>query len=99
MTDPNPARGQVVAPLAGVPRALCLTLGALSELEGVFKTTDWKALADRLKTPSASDLISVLGALLRGAGEGEFASKVAEAAVTPVEAVEAVAAAFHAAVG
>lgn len=93
----NPARGEAVAPLAGAPRRLCLTLGALAELEGAFGCADWAALSQRLRSPSAADLLLVLAALLRGGGEDAFAAELDAAAVTPREAAEAVAAAFLAA--
>ena len=32
----NRARGQVIQPVGGTPRRLCLTLGALAELETAF---------------------------------------------------------------
>lgn len=89
----NHARGEVVATLAGRPRRLCLTLGALAELETAFAAEGWEALADRLRTLSARDLTAVLAALLRGAGEepGDLSGvELGEAAV-------AIAAAFTAA--
>lgn len=99
MLHANPARGEVVASLAGEPRRLCLTLGALAELEGAFGLADWASMAARLCSPSAADLAVVLGALLRGGGEGAFAAELASAPVTPREAADAVAAAFVAAAG
>ena len=93
MTAANAARGEVIVALAGRPRRLCLTLGALAELESVFRADDWRALARRLASLSASDLAIVLAALLRGGGETE----VDVSAVEVREAAEAVAAAFAAA--
>lgn len=89
----NGARGEVVATLAGRPRRLCLTLGALAELETAFGVDDWRALAERLGGLNARDLGVVLGALLRGGGEdgGDLAG------IEVREAAEAVAAAFTAA--
>jgi len=89
----NAARGEVVARLAGRERRLCLTLGALAELETAFGAEGWADLAGRLRGLSAGDLTRVLAALLRGAGEdpGDLA------AVTPGEAARAVAEAFIAA--
>lgn len=95
MTAANHARGEVVATLAGQPRRLCLTLGAVAELETAFEVDDFAALAGRLRSLSANDLTTVLGALLRGGGEGA----VDLAAVEFREAAEAVAAAFTAAGG
>ena len=94
----NPARGEVTAVLAGAPRRLCLTLGALAEIEGALEAEGFEALAARLRRLSARDLTVVLAALLRGGGEAELADGLATAAVDPREAAEAVAAAFRAAV-
>ena len=95
----NGARGEVVRPVAGVPRRLCLTLGGLAELETAFGCEGWEALAVRLRRPAARDLLVVLAALLRGGGEAEAAEALDRLPVTPAEAAEAVAAAFTAAGG
>jgi hypothetical protein len=62
-------RGEVIATLGGVERRLCLTLGALAELEAAFGVTGTEAVAARLSQLSPSNLPVLLGALLRGAGE------------------------------
>lgn len=66
----NRVRGEIEAVLDGRPMRLCLTLGALAELEGALAVPDLAALAERLATGrlSARDLIRVLGAGLRGGG-------------------------------
>lgn len=89
----NRARGEVVCTLGGQPRRLCLTLGALAELETAFGVDGWQGLAERLRRLSAKDLAVVLAALLRGGGEAD----VDVSAVDFREAAEAVAAAFGAA--
>ena len=93
----NPARGEVVRPVAGVPRRLCLTLGALAELEGALGCEGWEALSERLRRVGPRDLLAVLAALLRGGGEAEAAAALDALPVTPAEAAGAVAAAFAAA--
>lgn len=98
-TAPNGARGEVVCPLGGQHRRLCLTLGALAQMEAAFGVSSWQALAERLGKLAAQDLIIVLQALLRGGGEEEAASKLPELAVDFREAAEAVARAFAAAGG
>ncbi|ADL00576.1 GTA-gp10 family protein [Brevundimonas subvibrioides] len=90
----NAARGEAVAVLAGEPRRLCLTLGALAEIETALGAAGIEALGARMRTLSAGDLMAVLAALLRGGGEGRFARALDGAAVSPVDAAEAVAAAF-----
>ncbi|CAN1521716.1 Phage tail tube protein, GTA-gp10 [Caulobacteraceae bacterium] len=89
----NGARGEVVVMLEGRPRRLCLTLGALAELETAFAAAGWEALAGRLKGLSAADLTSLLAALLRGGGEdpGDLSGVALD------EAARAIAAAFTAA--
>jgi hypothetical protein len=95
----NAARGEVTAVLAGEPRRLCLTLGALAEIEGALGVEGFEALAGRLRRLSAGDLMTVLAALLRGGGEAAFADGLATARVEVREAAQAVAAAFSASSG
>lgn len=68
---PNRHRGEIEAELGGSKRALVLTLGALAELEAAFGADDLAALAQRFAKGrmSARDLIRIIGAGLRGAGE------------------------------
>lgn len=66
----NRRRGEVGAIIDGRERVLCLTLGALAELEDAFAAEDVNALLARFGSGrlSARDLIRVIGAGLRGAG-------------------------------
>ena len=75
----NRRRGEVAAVLDGRERTLCLTLGALSELEASFGADDLLALAARFESGklSARDLIRVIGCGLRGAGEAVSDAEVA----------------------
>ena len=93
----NGARGQVIQPVGGTPRRLCLTLGALAELETAFGLAGWEALSERLRALSAKDMLLVLAALLRGGGEDQAAAELATLPVDYREAALAVAAAFMAA--
>lgn len=66
----NRHRGEVEAMIDGERRILCLTLGALAELETAFGVEDLAGLAayfshGKLK---AGDLVKVIGAGLRGGG-------------------------------
>jgi hypothetical protein len=67
---PNLHRGEIEACLDGRPHRLCLTLGALAELESAFGDTDMLALAERFQSGrlSARDAQLIIGAGLRGAG-------------------------------
>lgn len=66
----NARRGEVAARLDGREYRLCLTLGALAELETAFAVDDLGRLVERFSSGrlSARDLIRILGAGLRGAG-------------------------------
>jgi hypothetical protein len=95
----NGARGEVIAVLAGAERRLCLTLGALAEIETGLGLEGLAGLAERMRALSARDLTVVLAALLRGGGERALADGLDRADVDPREAAEAVARAFAAAAG
>ena len=62
-----------------------------------FRPDGIGSLAERLRAPSAGDLMVVLAALLRGGGEDELARTLATAPINPREAAEALAATFAAA--
>ena len=64
----NRHRGEIEAELGGVTYVLCLTLGALAELEGAYGDQDLIAIAERFETGriAASDAIKIIGAGLRG---------------------------------
>lgn len=66
----NKHRGEIAARLDGHDYRLCLSLGALAELETAFAVEDMLALASRFETGrlSARDAIRLIGAGLRGAG-------------------------------
>ncbi len=66
----NRRRGEIAASLGGKPYRLCLTLGALAELEDAFAAEDISALVQRFSTGrlSARDITRVIGAGLHGGG-------------------------------
>lgn len=66
----NRRRGEVEAVIDGERRVLCLTLGALAELETAFAAGDLGGLAARFSSGRmrAADMIRILGAGLRGGG-------------------------------
>ncbi|HEX4298398.1 MAG TPA: gene transfer agent family protein [Devosia sp.] len=66
----NIHRGEIAATIGGEARTLCLTLGALAELEARLGGGDLVGLGERFAAGrvSARDLIAILGAGLRGAG-------------------------------
>ncbi len=67
---PNHHRGEIEAELSGTRYTLCLTLGALAELEHAYGGADLIAIAEKFETGrvTATDAIRVLGCALRGAG-------------------------------
>jgi hypothetical protein len=66
----NPQRGEICAVIEGEEKVLCLTLGALAELEARLSAGDLVGLGERFATGrvSARDLTAILGAGLRGGG-------------------------------
>ncbi len=98
---PNPQRGEIEATLDGLPRTLCLTLGALAELETTLTAPDLVTLAERFEQGhlSARDAIAVIGAGLRGAGGTETDADVAKMRIggSAVEAMTLVASLLSAA--
>ena len=77
---PNRRRGEIAARFDGETRLLCLTLGALAELESAFDVANLSELAARFEAGrlSASDIIRIVGAGLRGAGNRLSDEDVAE---------------------
>lgn len=75
----NRLRGEIEAHLDGRMWVLVLTLGALAELEDRFACGDLNALVSRFGSGnlSARDIIAVLGAGLRGAGNDVSDDQVA----------------------
>ena len=67
---PNIQRGEISAVFEGEERVLCLTLGALAELEARLQAGDLVGLSERFSSGrvSARDLTAIIGAGLRGGG-------------------------------
>lgn len=66
----NRHRGEISAKFDDKEYCLCLTLGALAELESAFGVNDISALAEHFSSGklAANDMIKIIGAGLRGAG-------------------------------
>ena len=66
----NRHRGEIEAELGGKTYTLCLTLGALAEIENAYGGEDLLAIAERFESGriKATDAIRVIGAGLRGGG-------------------------------
>lgn len=79
MMPVNRRRGEISATLDGRDYRLCLTLGALAELEDAFAAEDISALVQRFSEGrlSARDIIRILAAGLRGGGSSVTDDEVA----------------------
>ena len=75
----NRRRGEVALQWGEERYTLCLTLGALAELEDAFGVQDLSALAERFATGrlSGRDLLTILGLGLRGGGHALSDKEVA----------------------
>lgn len=98
MREPyNKARGETLLTIDGRSVRLCVTLGALAELEAAFDVVSLSELGERLTQLTASDLITVISALT-GAGDAHLTpAQIAAAQVDAKAAAKAVADAFRAA--
>ena len=80
----NRHRGEIDVALGDKRWTLCLTLGALAELEAAYGDEDLLSLAERFERGAigARDAIRIIGAGLRGAGndvsDGEVAALTVE---------------------
>jgi hypothetical protein len=79
----NRHRGEIDAELGGKTYTLCLTLGALAELESAYGDEDLIAIAERFENGriGAGDAIRVIGAGLRGGGNAIANDEVAAMSV------------------
>lgn len=90
----NLQRGESLIQIDGRSHTLRLSLGALAEIESQLGVEGFKPLSERLGRLSASDLVSVLTALLRAGGADE--AEALAAGADPHSAARAVAACFKA---
>lgn len=76
----NRHRGEVFAKIDNRDWTLCLTLGALAELENAFEAASLPQLLERFSSSrlSASDMIKILCAGLRGGGHSVTLDDVAD---------------------
>jgi hypothetical protein len=80
----NRHRGEIAAELGGKIYTLCLTLGALAEIEHAYGGEDLLAIAERFEQGriKASDAITIIGAGLRGAGSDISGDELSRMPVT-----------------
>lgn len=74
----NKARGSVSAVIDGQTYNLCLTLGALAEIEDGLGISDLEELGPAMQKMSGRKIIVLLTALLRGGGHEIDAEDVAK---------------------
>lgn len=91
----NAARGEVALECRGREIKLCVTLGALAELESALGATGFAALGQRLHTASMADLVVVLSILATEQGKRFSAAQIAALPISPIGAAQAVARAFE----
>ncbi len=79
----NPQRGEVAIRVNGEERVMRLTLGALAELEARLQATSLLGLAEKFESGgvSASELIALLAAGIRGAGGAVSEEELAAAEI------------------
>lgn len=80
---PNLHRGEIEAEIGGARRRLVLTLQSLAELEAAFGAEDIVALAERFASGRlrSRDIVRIIAAGLRGAGEAVTDDAVARMSV------------------
>ena len=71
----NAARGETALAVGGRARRVCLTLGALAEIESALGCRTMAELELRMRALSAGDVMIVIAALLRGGGEAVTAAR------------------------
>ncbi|MEO0754041.1 MAG: GTA-gp10 family protein [Pseudomonadota bacterium] len=98
----NFARGEVALVVDGVERRLCLTLGALAEIQVGLGCTSLADVAARIGSLDGDGIGRVLSALLRGGGEVELAGQLVsprshwiDLGIEPGAAANAIACAFE----
>jgi hypothetical protein len=82
----NPVRGETILKVGKKHYILCLTLGALAEIEETLKIEDLTKIEEVFKTPKMSQVLLLLVALLHGGSSSE-ADGASEQAKLTVEDV------------
>jgi hypothetical protein len=93
----NRARGELAVRIGETEACLCLTLGALAEIQAALEACTLGEIAARLSSASPADMLAVLGALLRGGRQADLAARLAGLPVSPQQAARWITDAFEAA--
>ena len=94
MSGLNEVRGEAGLVIDGQVRRLCLTMGALAQIESALETTSLDELSARLLHLSAADVLAVLGALLMGGGNPLTRQELMSASIDPAATATAIAETF-----
>lgn len=92
----NKHRGEFAFTVGDETYALCLTLGALAEIETALGVDDLQQMAKRLRKPGAKHVIAILAALMRGGGHDIKDEDVSKMPIPMDEAMNALGAAMAA---
>lgn len=92
----NGARGEVQVEVDGRSYKLCLTLGALSEIETTLACVSLSDLDGRMKSLTAKELFSVLGSMVQSS-DAVNVDDLVQSGWTTAMAARAVTKALHAA--
>lgn len=95
----NKARGECAIIINNKQSKLCLTLGALAELETAFAANDLGELEVKLRKLSAKDFVIVLAILLKAGGNSMEIGDIKSAQIDTKEAAKAIAQTFALAFG
>lgn len=79
----------------GKPQKLCLTLGALAQLETAFALNNLQELSTKLKALSAQDFLIILAILLEAGGNGFEIEALKKAKIDPHKCAIAIAKTFE----
>jgi hypothetical protein len=90
----NNIRGEVELLINGKAHILCLTLGALAEIETGLNLDDSSQLSERLKKITAKDVLVLLAALLAGGGNPVSIQQLRISPLDPEVVAKAIAGAF-----
>ena len=93
----NQARGEVTLEIGGRQLTLCLTMGALADIETALNAASLDDLDARLKNLRAGDIVNILHALLKGGGEALSLEETKALPLDIAKTTAAIGAAFRAA--
>ncbi len=93
--EPNPIRGEHALTIDGQVYLVCLTLGALAQIESSLELDDLNDLSGRLAKVNANDVLHILAALLCGGGNAIPLEKLRTAKLDPAEVVRVISKVFE----